>query len=284
VRQLHIGYSTGYLCATSWALRGLLPFCLPFLAPLCKVDIYNAPMFFSSHEIHNRLHIGLLSDASRDPLASKMRWKLKKLGCSLENVATVYSSENPRVKLLPLTEEQLESGAGEFGVADGFRTRVMPVLGTSPAIMGQAMASFVLCTLAKQPFKPEPVAPMSIKARHKMAQHLTNRELKTFGNVKCVVDKEDVEFIVTELWSAKCAATGERAERVPVEITRWRQERGDGLDNFVLLQAHLAKKLDAAGSPEALVREGGALDSEAVKRIDAVLKNAARVGARYTLS
>ena len=27
-----------------------------------------------------RLHIGLLSDASRDPLASKMRWKLKKLG------------------------------------------------------------------------------------------------------------------------------------------------------------------------------------------------------------
>jgi len=91
-----------------------------------------------------------------------MRWKLKKLGCPLENVVTVYSSEQPRVKLLPLTEEQLEAPS-EFGVNDGFRTRVMPVLGTSPAVMGQAMAAYVLCAVAKQPFKPEPVAPMSIK-------------------------------------------------------------------------------------------------------------------------
>jgi tRNA A37 threonylcarbamoyladenosine dehydratase len=73
-----------------------------------------------------RLHMGLLSDASRDPLASKMRWKLKKQGCSLEGVTTVYSSEMPRVKLLPLTDEQLESPA-EFGIVQGFRTRVMPV-------------------------------------------------------------------------------------------------------------------------------------------------------------
>jgi tRNA threonylcarbamoyladenosine dehydratase len=54
-----------------------------------------------------RLHMGMLSDASRDPLASKMRWSLKKMDCDIDNIMTVYSSENPRVKLLPLTLEQV---------------------------------------------------------------------------------------------------------------------------------------------------------------------------------
>jgi hypothetical protein len=50
----------------------------------------------------------------------------------------------------------------------------MPVLGTSPAVMGQSMAAYVLCALAKQAFKPEPVAPMSVKVKdcHKMRGHV----------------------------------------------------------------------------------------------------------------
>jgi tRNA A37 threonylcarbamoyladenosine dehydratase len=156
-----------------------------------------------------RLHMGALSDASRDPLAAKMRWKLKTMQCPLDTVVAVYSSEPPRMKLLPLTDEQALTPT-EFGVADGFRTRVMPVLGTSPAIMGQAMAAFVLCEVAQQPFVPQPVATMSAKARHKLAQHLVNRERKVFGNAACIVDADDVHFVVSELWRAKCAATGER--------------------------------------------------------------------------
>jgi hypothetical protein len=31
-----------------------------------------------------------------------------------------------------------------------------------------------------------------------------------------------------------------------MEIARWRAEKGGGLDNYVLLQSHLAKRLDAA--------------------------------------
>ena len=36
----------------------------------------------------------------------------------------------------------------EFGAVDDMRIRVMPVLGTSPAIFGQSMASYVLCQVA----------------------------------------------------------------------------------------------------------------------------------------
>ena len=36
----------------------------------------------------------------------------------------------------------------DYGVVDYIRLRVMPVLGTSPSIFGQAMAAYVLCSLA----------------------------------------------------------------------------------------------------------------------------------------
>jgi hypothetical protein len=67
----------------------------------------------------------------------------------------------------------------EFGILDNFRTRVMPVLGTSPAVMGQAMAAYVLCMIAKQPFIPEPVAPMSMKVRSFSLSLSVNHILKS---------------------------------------------------------------------------------------------------------
>ena len=36
----------------------------------------------------------------------------------------------------------------DYGVVDYIRLRVMPVLGTSPSIFGQAMAAYVLCFLS----------------------------------------------------------------------------------------------------------------------------------------
>ena len=124
---------------------------------------------------------------------------------------------------------------------------------------------------------------MSLKARHKMAQHLMNRERKLFGNDHCVVDKEDIDFIVTELWRAKCAATQERAERVAMEITRWRPANGDRLDNYVLLTTHLAKKLDeqhssGGGGPEAV------FDGDVVARVERTLAKFTATGNNFRLS
>jgi hypothetical protein len=43
--------------------------------------------------------------------------------------------------------------AQEFGALENFRVRVLPVLGTMPAIFGNAMAAYVLCHIAGQPFE-----------------------------------------------------------------------------------------------------------------------------------
>ena len=93
-----------------------------------------------------KLRIGSLGDCVKDPLAAKIKWKLKKHGISPDDVTTIYSVEKPVVELLPLSDEQA-SAPQDFAAVDYIRLRVMPVLGTSPAIFGQAMASYILSSL-----------------------------------------------------------------------------------------------------------------------------------------
>jgi tRNA A37 threonylcarbamoyladenosine dehydratase len=120
-----------------------------------------------------RLRISALSDCINDPLAAKIKWKLKKHGVPAEEVVSLFSVEKPICELLPLTAEQqanpqviyltshsssyiFEETHGittsfrvkEFGAVDYLRVRVIPVLGTSPSIFGQSLASYVLCKLA----------------------------------------------------------------------------------------------------------------------------------------
>lgn len=53
-----------------------------------------------------RLRIAPLSDCINDPLAQKIKWKLKKHNVSAEQVLSIFSVEKPVVNLLSLDEEQ----------------------------------------------------------------------------------------------------------------------------------------------------------------------------------
>lgn len=44
-----------------------------------------------------------------DPLAMKIRWKLKKHGIAAEEIMSVFSVEKPVCELLPLDEEQRQA-------------------------------------------------------------------------------------------------------------------------------------------------------------------------------
>lgn len=57
-----------------------------------------------------RLRIAPLSDCVNDPLASKIKWKLKKYAVDAESVMSLFSIEKPTVNLLPLDEEQYLAG------------------------------------------------------------------------------------------------------------------------------------------------------------------------------
>lgn len=51
----------------------------------------------------------------------------------------------------------LISGERVRQVVPNFRVRTIPVLGTTPALFGQAAAAHILCQLACQPIVPEPI-------------------------------------------------------------------------------------------------------------------------------
>ena len=53
-----------------------------------------------------RLRISALADCINDPLASKIKWKLKKHEVDPEKVMSIFSVEKPMCDLLPLEDEQ----------------------------------------------------------------------------------------------------------------------------------------------------------------------------------
>eukprot|EP01041_Mallomonas_annulata_P011326 gene11326-23704_t len=147
-----------------------------------------------------RIRIGLLNDCIKDPLATKMKWKLKKHHINPSLVTTIYSVEKPLCNLLPLTEEQA-SAPSEFGTVDYIRLRVMPVLGTSPAMFGQAMASYVLCQLANAPYLPDSCDHMSKNQKSKMLQYFLSNEIRRFSDENVFennLDEDDMEFVVQQ--------------------------------------------------------------------------------------
>lgn len=133
-------------------------------------------MYLGAKADPTKLRVGLLSDCVKDPLASKLKWKLKKFGIAAEQITTVFSVEKPVCELIPLSDEQ-RAAPQDFGAVEYLRLRVMPVLGTSPAVFGQTMASYVTCMLAGKPYEPDSCERMSKNLRHKMLQFLRNNEV-----------------------------------------------------------------------------------------------------------
>lgn len=88
-----------------------------------------------------------LRDVVNDALGSKLRQTLRARGLEdATEVTFVYSSEKAVLELLPLSEEQ-RSAPEAFGNVANFRLRVIPVLGSQPALAGLAIAAHALGVL-----------------------------------------------------------------------------------------------------------------------------------------
>ncbi|KAI9908284.1 hypothetical protein PsorP6_004407 [Peronosclerospora sorghi] len=227
-----------------------------------------------------RLQIGTLKDAIRtydyayyrltkfmigDPLATKIRYFLKKKGVSMSEIITIFSSEKSVCKLLPLEAEQVQNPE-EFGNVENFRIRVIPVLGTMPALFGQSMASYVLCDLADKKFSPEAVARLSRDQRNKLYQKLQQREHVLFHEGRKIdLEKDEIEFIYQEIWRGRSSVSGVRnGGHDRLYLARWRTDRPLHPDNVVYLSTKELAHLDRDGI------EG--FDPKIVARIDARLK------------
>ena len=169
-------------------------------------------------------------------------------------ITCVFSSEPTRAGLLPLP---LDKAAGDspsdFGAAEGFRVRVVPVVGMLPSAFGCAMAAHVLCSLAGAAVEPVPCAPQSGASRKALRNLIVTTPARYDAFAPHVADEppptlDEAAFVVDSLWRQRSSASCTRATArgAPLRFARWRPNLPSSPTNLVLVTAAEASALDAA--------------------------------------
>lgn len=183
-----------------------------------------------------RIFIGDISASTDDPLSRSTRRRLRMLGVK-EGIPVVFSSEKTgpgKAELQPLAEEEFQKGTvGELGVLPDFRVRILPVLGTMPAMFGLCVANHVMLEISGYPHDYLPS-----KSRDKMyegvlaqLQGLEERIARHYGldplGLRIPLTADDVGYVIEEVYGGRSVVSG-LASRLA--LTRWRKAEGDWID------------------------------------------------------
>ncbi|KAL7748988.1 hypothetical protein RI367_005637 [Sorochytrium milnesiophthora] len=187
----------------------------------------------------SRIQVADISETQEDPLARATRRLLRKRNITT-GIPVVYSTEKPRtdVGLLPLSDSQLQPSAADdarpsdFAVVQDFRVRILPVLGTIPALFGCAMASYAVTKLAEWPMDPLP-----IKNRpgynERLHRDLTMKERDVYRAPNLLpLTVSDVGYLVEEIWRCRSAVSGNMDK---LALTRWHPHYPASMTNCILM-------------------------------------------------
>ncbi|KAJ3050309.1 hypothetical protein HK097_008719 [Rhizophlyctis rosea] len=188
----------------------------------------------------SRIQIADISDTFEDPLARATRRRLRLEGVE-SGVTVVYSTEKPGpVTLLPLEEDKV-ANADEYAALPNFRVRILPVLGTLPALFGNSMASHVVTELAG--FKTEPL-PIKLRPKtyERLHRDLVNREKDVFkASPNIPLNVGDVGYIFEEIWRGRSALSNGFDK---LQLTRWDVTKPAAFNNVICFTRVEADKHD----------------------------------------
>lgn len=182
-----------------------------------------------------RIIVGDIGASRDDGLSRATRRRLKLLGIT-SGIPAVFSTEQSgegKAELLPLPDEEFQKGSvGDLGVMPSFRVRILPVLGTMPAIFGLTVANHVILSIAGYPLDYVPA-----KGREKMyegimtfVQGSEERLARALGldavGLKTPITMGDVAFLSEEMYHARSIISG-----IPTKIVliRWRKPEGSNM-------------------------------------------------------
>ena len=176
-----------------------------------------------------RVFVGDISASIEDPLSRATRRRLRAEGV-VSGIPCVFSTEKPgpgKAELLPLPDEEVEKGqVGELGILPDFRIRILPVLGTMPAVFGLAVANHIILEVTGYPHEY-----LAGKAREKMydgilgqMQGLEERIARTRGidavGLKVSISVGDVGYLIEEVYKGRSAISGLSTR---LALVRWRK-------------------------------------------------------------
>ncbi|KAI9850097.1 MAG: hypothetical protein M1838_006071 [Thelocarpon superellum] len=183
-----------------------------------------------------RVSVGDISASIEDPLSRSTRRRLRALGVQ-KGVPVVYSTEKPgpgKAQLLPLPEEEfVKGGVGELSVLPDFRARILPVLGTMPAVFGYTAANQVILDLTRYPHEEVPA-----KGREKTYESVLSslqsseeRLASAMGEdvigLKIPVTRDDVGYLVEEVYRGRSVISGLSTR---LALVRWEAPGEDLVD------------------------------------------------------
>ena len=175
-----------------------------------------------------RVFVGDISASLEDPLSKSTRRRLRALGIS-EGIPVVYSIEKPgpgKATLLPLPDEEYAKGSvGELGVLPDFRVRILPVLGTMPAVFGLMIANHVIMEITGYPHEigggkgREKLYDTILGGLQVVEQNLAKFDEQDVIGLKIPINKNDVGYLVDEVFRGKSVLSG-----IPTRLAlvRWR--------------------------------------------------------------
>lgn len=167
-----------------------------------------------------RIAVADISISTEDPLSRSTRRRLRVLGVN-SGIPVVFSVEKPgpgKASLLPLPEEEFSRGqVGELGVLPDFRVRILPVLGTMPAVFGYTIANHVICAISGYPIdyslagkKREKLSDTMYSSLQGTIERLVRAEVNDneLVGLRMPVSKEEIGYIVDEIWRGRSVISG----------------------------------------------------------------------------
>lgn len=204
---------------------GLLQYCA-----IRRIQVISA-MGAGCKSDPTRIQVGDISTSIEDPLSKVTRRRLRAMGIK-DGIPVVFSTEKPgegKAELLPISDEEFEKGGvDKLGVLPEFRVRILPVLGTMPAVFGYTVANHVICSIAGYPMDYR----TGEKGREKMydgilsgLQGLEERLVRTTNGQDAVglripVSRDDVAYLIEEVFRGKSVISG-LGNRLA--LIRWRK-------------------------------------------------------------
>ncbi|RKP20614.1 hypothetical protein ROZALSC1DRAFT_19112 [Rozella allomycis CSF55] len=173
-----------------------------------------------------------ISESSEDPLAKATRKSLKKFGIT-DGIPVVYSTERANgISLMPLSEDNVND-AKQFAPFDDFRVRILPVLGTLPALFGNTIATYVLLKITNwEHFHP-------LVAKNRTALYTKfHKDLVLKEGQKINLTISDLKYVFEQIWFGRSITSLDSDNLI---LVKWRKENPLSMFNLVCLTKNESK-------------------------------------------
>ena len=183
-----------------------------------------------------RLNVGDISNSLEDPLSKSTRRRLRILGIN-SGIPVVFSTEKPgpgKASLLTIPDSELSKGTPDaLAVLPDFRVRILPVLGTMPAVFGYTLANHVICSLAGYPLEYtigdrnrdkmyDGILSVLQGCEQRLARSASSDKNAAVG-LRIPLGTSDVAYLVEEVFRGKSVIS---AFSNRLALVRWRRPEG----------------------------------------------------------